>query len=135
MMSKKYLNRNKDYGQLTYDQVPLDTPLWCVYGHECCPTVLSCAVFKSNYNGSINIWGYSVYKNSPGYRTLGQDLKVWCEKQNPRPVFFTDQDKALDYLKDLTMPKKSVLKELQSRRMEREIKEHQAKEYSEYGYF
>lgn len=94
---------------------PLNTPLWCVYGPNCFPTVFCCMINEPNGGGRA-IWGYSVYKRSPGFRTLGQmvgDSKYcgnWIEENSAK--FFLTQDEAFDYLKQLTTPKKSALDKL-----------------------
>lgn len=89
-----------------------DKPLWCVYGPECFPTVIACKVNNASGMGAA-IWGYSVYKRKPGYRTLGQDLKRWVEEkteeaQGDEPVFFDIQLAAFDYLRGLVTPKVSA---------------------------
>lgn len=83
----------------------LDTPLWCVYGPDCFPTMFACRI--NNASGRPAIWGYSVYKRSPGYRTLGREVRGgWVEEHNAK--FFTSQDNAIDYLRELTTPKCDV---------------------------
>jgi len=70
---------------------------------------------ESNSSGKRAIWGYSVYKRSPGFRTLGAAVESnqycdWVVKHNPK--FFLTQEEALGYLKELTTPKQSALKGL-----------------------
>lgn len=76
--------------------------LWCVYGPECFPTMFSCVIKTASHIPAI--WGYSVYKRSPGFRTLGREITGgWIEEN--RAKFFSEQDDALDYLRELTTPK------------------------------
>jgi len=61
------------------------------------------------------IWGYSVYKRSPGFRTLGQSVNAnqfgdWVGQNKAK--FFLTQEEALKYLADLTTPKKSAIDKL-----------------------
>ena len=61
--------------------------------------------------GDRTIWGYSVYRRSPGYRTLGQSAKKWSEVSN-MAIYFDDQEEALDYLRKSTKPHKSAIERL-----------------------
>lgn len=79
-------------------------PLWCVYGYECYPEIIAC---KLSYNGAVNIWGYSVYKRQPGYRTLGQEVQKWM-KLNLNVKFFDRQENAIMYISKLVTPKCDV---------------------------
>lgn len=81
----------------------LDKPLWCVYGPDCFPTVFCFKLHDSGQYG-ITIWGYSVWKRQPGFRTLGQNLLKWDEKTN-KPKYFTKQEDATAYLVKITTPK------------------------------
>lgn len=77
-------------------------PIWCVYGYDCFPQLICCRL--SEGHGSINIWGFSIYKRSPGFRTIGLPVDDWRKKYD-KCVFFSTQDSALEYLKKLTTPK------------------------------
>jgi hypothetical protein len=84
-------------------------PLWVIYGPKCHPTFI-CAKLRA-YNEkhalqplgtagpNVCIWGYSVYKRVPGFRTMGTGIEGL-----DAPHFFADQDEALGYLKKLTTP-------------------------------
>lgn len=79
----------------------LDQPIWCVTGAECAPSVFCCRIAKTTaLNSQPVIWGFSVYKGDPGFRTLGQRLDVFRE-QNPRAVFFATPADATSYLYEL----------------------------------
>jgi len=84
-------------------------PLWVVYGYDSFPSILCCKIWPSRGDGVLYIWGYSVYRNSPGFRTLGQSAVNWALSV-PNVKFFDDQDEALAYLKQLTKPKGKALK-------------------------
>jgi len=75
---------------------------WCVYGPDCFPTMFCCRI-KNYPDASPAIWGYSVYRRVPGFRTLGQDVEEWSKGKNPR--FFETQREALDLLAKLTTPR------------------------------
>lgn len=79
--------------------------LWCVYGHTFWPQLLCCKLH--DYEGDRNIWGYSIWKNKPGFRTLGQRLATWYASHD-LCLFFDDQQLALDYLKKISTPKCDV---------------------------
>lgn len=79
--------------------------LWCVYGPDCFPTMFCCVIKTASRNPTI--WGYSVYKRSPGFRTLGREVVgEWIESNNAK--FFATQDDAFEYLRALTSPKCDV---------------------------
>lgn len=75
--------------------------LWCVHGPDSFPTMICCVIKTASRNPSI--WGYSVYKRSPGFRTLGREvISDWIASNNAK--FFLSQDAAFDYLRELTTP-------------------------------
>lgn len=80
-----------------------DTPLWVVYGHDCFPTMFCCKVLNHASCG-LTIWGYSVYRRQPGFRTLGQDLLEW-RNEVEKPKFFARQEDALAHLGKITTPR------------------------------
>lgn len=87
----------------------IDTPLWCIYGPECFPVIFCCKISDTVHETpSPVIWGYSVYKEIPGFRTLGRHLTEWIEEVKnlfgTEPIFFNRQDEALTYLGKLTNP-------------------------------
>lgn len=96
-------------------EAPLCTPLWCVYGPDCFPTIFCCMI-NEPVGGGRAIWGYSVYKRAPGFRTLGQMVGPtqysgdWVKEHDAK--FFLTQDEALDYIKQLTTPKQSAIDKL-----------------------
>lgn len=76
--------------------------IWCVYGPDSFPTMFCCVIKTASRNPAI--WGYSVYKRSPGFRTLGREVvDGWVESNNAK--FFDTQDAAFEYLRELTTPK------------------------------
>lgn len=98
MASKKFVDGQID--PLLF----IDQPLWCVYGYDCFPSIICCKVSKAA--GSPAIWGYSVWKRVPGFRTLGQDLDHFCSRHE-MARFFNEQEKAIAYLAKITKPKKT----------------------------
>lgn len=83
----------------------LNVPLWCVYGSKAFPSILCFRLRESE--GKVIIWGYSTYKNQPAFRTLGTYLNIWVSNKE-NPVFFSNQDDALNYLRAIITPKKSA---------------------------
>ena len=91
-------------------------PLWAVYGYDFTPSLMCCKLlaYTADHhllpvgaNGAtVVIWGYSVYRGKPGFRTLGQDVEKWCiaRSDEPRPRFFESQDLALEEMRKLTTP-------------------------------
>ena len=78
-------------------------PLWCVHGHKSHPSI-HCLMIVSCRDGSINVWGYSVYKRAPGFRTLGMSLEAFA-KDKTICYYFSTKQAALDYLSDILEPK------------------------------
>lgn len=81
-------------------------PLWVVYGSTARPAMR--AVCCNNAGGSRGVlWGYSVYKRSPGYRTDGIDINVWKERNGDdfEPLFFDSHPNAIDFMRQLTTPR------------------------------
>ena len=79
------------------DPAHADKPLWCVYGPTCFPTMICCKI-KSG-----NIWGYSVYKRQPGFRTLGISLEAFGQHDNPK--FYATQADAVARISSITWPR------------------------------
>lgn len=85
--------------QVSFNDAPLDTPLWAVYGPDSFPTAV-CVKIRNHPTGRA-VWGYSVYRRSPGFRTLGQN-EEYTIQNNYR--FFTEQAEMLAYLGKLLTP-------------------------------
>lgn len=92
---------------------PLDTNnhnivLWCVSGADSFPTIFCCKISPSSQNSNVFvIWGYSVYRRSPGFRTLGQRLdQDWIADHQAK--FFNDETNAVNYITKLITPKCDV---------------------------
>ncbi len=84
-------------------------PLWVIYGPKCHPTFI-CAKLRAydaahiiqpvgRPGANVCIWGYSVYRRVPGFRTMGTGIETLDD-----PHFFSVQDEALSYLRKLTTP-------------------------------
>lgn len=75
--------------------------LWCIFGHDSFPTLIACRILE-HAQGPV-IWGYSVYKRQPGFRTLGTSLENFLK----RPAkFFATQAHALEHLEKITTPRR-----------------------------
>lgn len=82
--------------------------LWLVYGVECMPTILCCRIEGLLHNEPI-IWGYSVYRGEPGFRTLGRNVLDWMKALEEKYgwslwEFYLNQDQAFLRLRELTTP-------------------------------
>ena len=81
-------------------------PLWAIYGVSIYwPNVLCCRI--NNASGAPSVWGYSVWKRSPGFCTLGRNVAEWSSGHE-FCHFFSSHSHALDYLKEITTPKPGV---------------------------
>lgn len=87
-----------------------DRVLWCVHGTSSFPTIICCKI-RAHAEYGPTIWGYSVYRRSPGFRTLGQNVNMW--QQNLREKFgyilfefYDDHSEAITRITQLTTPKK-----------------------------
>jgi len=89
-----------------FDPVYWDKPLWAVYGYECFPSIVCLKV--NNASGTPSVWGYSLYRNTAGFRTLGQGLQTWSDNHN-MAFFFDDQQNAMAYLNHIITPKKGAI--------------------------
>jgi len=74
------------------------------------PFVFSC-IIKANPSGKPVIWGYSVYKRSPGFRTVGHEVDTYIKQRSATKFFITQNDAAL-YMFDLITPPDSLLSSL-----------------------
>ena len=117
-MAKKKIKLTFDGGS-TYDgsldvnpsdRINIGVVLWCVYGPSCFPQVMCCKVIPSprEQYTPLTIWGYSVYRNSPGFRTLGIHFVKWM-RDNPEAKFFRVRNEALAYLANLITPPDRLL--------------------------
>lgn len=93
-------------------------PLWVVYGSSAFPEII-CAKLRAYAQNHtllplgarghhVCIWGYSVWKGEPGFRTLGVDVAVWAKQSHSKPVFFDEQSEALEHLRKLLTPKRGA---------------------------
>lgn len=86
----------------------VNKPLWCIYGNKFFPQIFACKI--STATGTPTIWGYSEYKNSPKYRTLGLSLEVWTNQVMYSAgnvcEFYDVHDEAIDRIKKFTSVKK-----------------------------
>lgn len=83
-------------------------PLWVVYGISPSYPQMRSLCLNQSRDGTINFWGYSVFKRSPGYRTDGIALCVWIERNTSKdfpPLFFDSLPNALDYMRQLLEPR------------------------------
>lgn len=80
-------------------------------GPKCAPSILCFRLSRSalEENKIVNIWGYSVYKGVPGFRTLGVPFAKWIEEETERacgtsPRFYLSLDDALERLRKILTP-------------------------------
>ena len=89
--------------------IPVETPFWVILGPDCFPEIF-CAKLN-DVTGPRVIWGYSIYKNAGGFRTLGQDFSSWVGG-HAGAKFFLIQADAMEYLNRLVTPNKTALAKL-----------------------
>lgn len=84
------------------DQNNWEKPLFVVYGPDSFPTMFCCKIcVRPTYpNGKPCIWGFSVWRRVPGFRTLGVELEGWLDA-HPNARFYLTQDEAFEDLKGL----------------------------------
>jgi hypothetical protein len=77
----------------------LDRSLWVVYGPDCFPQLMLVKIINHPQCG-LGIWGWSIFRRQPGFRTLGMSLYTWIAREyNPR--FYLTRADALARLCDL----------------------------------
>jgi hypothetical protein len=86
----------------------LDRTLWCVHGVACFPVIFCCKIRAHAEFGPI-IWGYSVYKGQPGFRTLGRNVNTWQQGLQDKFrwdlfEFYDDHAEAIQRITQLTTP-------------------------------
>lgn len=79
--------------------------LWLVYGRD---TSLYMDVVKVHDNGQwgYTVWGYSMYRRSPGFRTIGRSFKE-LSTTHPIAKLFIDQTEAIQYYMSLSGTEKT----------------------------
>lgn len=84
--------------------------MWAVYGPKCFTSILCFKLSRCSEDQKIvNIWGYSIDKGHPGFRTLGNPLEEWIRIETGNaggeaPRFYLSLDKALKRLRKLMTP-------------------------------
>jgi len=86
-----------------------DRVLWCVHGVACFPEIFCCKIRADAEYGPI-IWGYSVYRRKPGFRTLGRNVNSWMRELQEKFgcsmfEFYDDHAEAITRITQLTTPK------------------------------
>lgn len=78
-------------------------PLWVVYGEKADPRVLYAKLLAYTNDhrllpagtaGVVCIWGHSVWRRQPGFRTLGINVAEWSVRSGLAPLFFDTQAEA-----------------------------------------
>ena len=84
-----------------FDPQHWDKPLFVVYGSSAFPSLLCCKVLhRASYlDKDPCIWGFSIWRRSPGFRTLGIKLKTWVEREID-PRFYLSQEEAFEVLRE-----------------------------------
>lgn len=78
--------------------------LWCVYGAYCFPTIYTCIIKRCvNWHNRPIVWGYSEYRRSPGFRTMGTDVEKWAADHDAK--FFENKESAFEYIASLIEPR------------------------------
>jgi len=84
-----------------FDPQHWDKPLFVVYGSSAFPSLLCCKVLhRTTYpDKDPCIWGFSIWRRSPGFRTLGIKLKTWVERETD-PRFYLTQEEAFEAIRE-----------------------------------
>lgn len=85
-------------------------PLWGVTVTHKGLASMQCLMVRLNA-GALTVWGYSEWKRSPGFRTLGIRLEEFMAAHDGCQ-FFTDHGEALDALQVATTPSSRLVKEM-----------------------
>lgn len=80
-----------------FDPQHWDKPLFVVYGSSAFPSLLCCKVRLNE--GVPTIWGFSLWRRTPGFRTLGIKLKTWVERETD-PRFYLSQEEAFEAIRE-----------------------------------
>jgi len=98
-----------------------DRALWVVYGTEGFPEMLCCKLraYTSTHDllpagtagPEVCVWGYSVWRGKPGFRTLGQTIEGWTAGVQfaMPPEFYATQEAALARMRELTTSSTGVV--------------------------
>lgn len=78
--------------------------LWCVHGTVAHPLIHCLKIKPSPHNDGHYVWGYSVWKREPGFRTLGISVRQFKGGKDLF-LFFEKKIDALDYLSIILEPK------------------------------
>jgi hypothetical protein len=97
-----------------YDRKYHDVPLWVVYSGPINGIGLMCLKIN-NATGTPSVWGYSVYRNSPGFRTLGSGFRSFMERYE-RADFFADLDEAVEHMKVQVAPSPKLVKAMREKK-------------------
>ena len=74
--------------------------LWLVYGAEKSMYMDAVKIHDSGRWG-YTVWGYSEYRRSPGFRTIGRNIKE-LSTTHPIAKLFIDQTEAIQYYMSLS---------------------------------
>ena len=86
------------------DPKNLDKILWCVHGYDSHPSVHCLKIKTSPHISGHFVWGYSMWKREPGFRTLGISVQEF-KGQKKLFIFFENKIDALEYLSIILEPK------------------------------
>ena len=83
-----------------------EVPLWAVLDGA----RIECVMVNCRSGGPA-VWGYSVWRRSPGFRTLGISLASYMARAR-EVEFYAEQQHALDAVKEATAPSKKLVKDM-----------------------
>lgn len=90
------------------DPANWNKPLWCAHGYKSHPSI-HCLMIKPcpSVNFQPFVWGYSVWKRQPGFRTLGLSFEEF-HKNKDLYLYFDKKQAALNYLSKILEPKNAA---------------------------
>lgn len=92
------------------DPVNHGRTLWCVHGSKHCPALMAVKLLAYTSDhvrlpvgrpGVVHVWGFSVWRRQPGFRTLGIRFDEWAKDFKICSLFLT-QCEALKEVARLT---------------------------------
>ena len=100
-------------------------PLWCVFVHSFEPSIIPCilraysvqhVLLPPGQPGRVVVWGYSIWRRKPGYRTYGVSLLEFSKRHSLEPMFFDSQDEAIEQIRKLTTVSVRLLNKIEIER-------------------
>lgn len=103
-MAAEVIDLKSAYDAGTISREWTGRPVWIVYGEKAFPRLICAKINIPPTDGRLCVWGYSVWRRQPGFRTLGTRLETWAAEHGVCEMY-ANQDDALDRLRSMTTPR------------------------------